>query len=91
MYPLGFSFPIKAASFLSLKYDDLGLSLVNIRYVPRRVLMSFTSLKNGITRYETLTVKMMERALPVQAVTILPVLSGRALRSLTLSILPYGF
>lgn len=32
--------------------------------------MFFSSLKNGITRYETLTVIMMERALPVQALII---------------------
>ena len=31
--------------------------------------MFFSSLKNRITRYETLTVIIMERALPVQAVS----------------------
>ena len=32
--------------------------------------MFFSSLKNGITRYETFTVIMTERALPVQALII---------------------
>ena len=32
--------------------------------------MSFTSLKDEITRYNTLTVIIMERALPVQALII---------------------